>query len=98
MKGYEAHEAEMRGLLAASEDLRRRLADMVAEDAAAFDSLMAAYKLPKASDEEKARRSVAIQAGLTAATLAPLACARAAAEGGAPGGAVGRARQRQRDQ
>lgn len=80
-KGYEAHEAEMRALLAASEDLRRRLAAMVAEDAAAFDGLMAAYKLPKASDDEKARRSAAIQAGLKAATLAPLACARAAAEG-----------------
>jgi formiminotetrahydrofolate cyclodeaminase len=80
-KGYEAHDAEMRELLAASEDLRRRLADMVAGDAAAFDSLMAAYKLPKASDEEKAARSAAIQDGLKAATLAPLACARAAAEG-----------------
>lgn len=80
-KGYEVHEAEMRHLLAASEDLRRRLTDMVAEDAAAFDSLMAAYKLPKASDEEKSRRSAAIQAGLKAATLAPLGCARAAAEG-----------------
>lgn len=80
-KGYEAHEAEMRALLAASENLRQRLAAMVAEDAAAFDSLMAAYKLPKASDEDKAHRSAAIQAGLKAATLAPLACARAAAEG-----------------
>jgi methenyltetrahydrofolate cyclohydrolase len=80
-KGYEAHEAEMRNLLAASENLRRRLADMVAEDAAAFDSLMAAYRLPKLSEEEKQHRSAAIQAGLKAATLAPLACARAAAEG-----------------
>jgi formiminotetrahydrofolate cyclodeaminase len=80
-KGYEAHEAEMRTLLAASENLRWRMSAMVAEDAAAFDSLMAAYKLPKATDDEKARRSAAIQAGLKAATLAPLACARAAAEG-----------------
>ena len=79
-KGHEAHEAEMRTLLADSEALRRRLAAMVAEDAAAFDSLMAAYKLPKASDDEKAARSAAIQAGLKAATLAPLACARASAE------------------
>ena len=80
-KGYEAHEAEMRTLLAASENLRWRMSAMVAEDAAAFDSLMAAYKLPKAGDDEKSRRSAAIQAGLKAATLAPLACARAAAEG-----------------
>ena len=80
-KGYEAHDADMRALLAASERLRQRLAAMVAEDAAAFDSLMAAYKLPKASDDDQARRSAAIQLGLKAATLAPLACARAAAEG-----------------
>lgn len=80
-KGHEAHEAGMRALLAASENLRWRLTAMVAEDAEAFDSLMLAYKLPKASDDEKARRTAAIQAGLKAATLAPLACARAAAEG-----------------
>ena len=41
---------------------------MVAEDVAAFDSLMAAYKLPKATDDEKAARSAAIQEGLQAAT------------------------------
>lgn len=80
-KGYEAVEGEMRQLLAESEALRTRLAGMVAEDVAAFDSLMAAYKLPKASDAEKAVRSAAIQAGLKLATEAPLACARACAEG-----------------
>lgn len=80
-KGYEAVEAEMRQLLAESEDLRTRLAGMVAEDIAAFDTLMAAYKLPKASDDDKAARSAAIQHGLKLATEAPLACARACAEG-----------------
>lgn len=80
-KGHEAQEPQMRQILADSEALRQRLAAMVAEDAVAFDSLMAAYRLPKATDDEKAQRSEAIQAGLKAATLAPLACARAAAEG-----------------
>jgi len=75
-KGYEAVEPQMRELLAESEALRARLACMVAEDIAAFDSLMAAYRLPKASDAEKAARSAAIQAGLKAATEAPLGCAR----------------------
>ncbi len=79
-KGYEAVETEMRQLLAESEALRVRLAGMVAEDVAAFDTLMAAYKLPKASDDEKAARSAAIQVGLKLATEAPLACARACAE------------------
>lgn len=80
-KGHEAVEAEMRGLLVSSEALRARLTAMVAEDAAAFDGLMAAYRLPKDSDEQRSARSAAIQAGLQAATLAPLACAHAAAEG-----------------
>ncbi len=80
-KGYEAVEPQMRQLLAESEALRTRLAAMVAEDVAAFDSLMAGYKLPKDTDEQKAARSLAIQAGLKAATEAPLACARACAEG-----------------
>ena len=79
-KGYEAVEAEARALLADSEALRAKLSAMVAEDAVAFDGLMATYKLPKATDEEKAARSEAIQQGLKGATLAPLACARACAE------------------
>ena len=80
-KGYEAVEADMKALLDASEALRRRMQAMVAEDAQAFDSLMAAYRLPKASDDEKAARGAAIQQGLKAATLAPMSCARASAEG-----------------
>src|ERR1700727_2105301 len=59
-KGYEGVEAEMRAVLHESEKVRKRLTDMVAEDIAAFDSIMAAYKLPKATEEDKAARSAAI--------------------------------------
>ena len=79
-KGYEAVEAEMRAVLHESERVRRRLTAMVAEDIAAFDSILAAYKLPKATDDEKARRAAAIQAGLRRATEVPLDCARVCAE------------------
>src|SRR6202051_213924 len=79
-KGYEAVEAEMKTVRDESERVRRRLTAMVAEDIEAFDSIMAAYKLPKATDEEKARRGAAIQAGLERATETPLDCARACAE------------------
>ena len=79
-KGYEAVEAEMRAILRESERGRGRLTAMVAEDIAAFDSIMAAYKLPKTSDEDKTRRAAAIQAGLRRATEAPLDCARVCAE------------------
>jgi methenyltetrahydrofolate cyclohydrolase len=79
-KGCEAAQPELEALLARSEALRRRLAGMVAEDIAAFDGLMAAYKLPKVTEEEKSRRSAAIQASLKRATQVPLECARACAE------------------
>ena len=79
-KGYEGVEAEMRAVLHEAEKVRRRLTAMVAEDIAAFDSILAAYKLPKASDDDKARRGVAIQAGLRRATEVPLDCARVCGE------------------
>ena len=79
-KGYEAAEPELRAVLERSETLRRRLTVMVEDDVSAFDALMAAYKLPKATDEEKARRADLIQASLKRATQVPLDCARACSE------------------
>jgi len=58
-KGHEAVEAEMKSVRDESEKLRLRLTSMVAEDIAAFDGLMAAYRLPKAAEEEKSRRACA---------------------------------------
>jgi formiminotetrahydrofolate cyclodeaminase len=78
-KGYEAVEADLLAVRNSSEIWRLRLAAMVAEDVAAFDGLMAAYKLPKATDDDKARRSAAIQESLVRATEVPLDCARACA-------------------
>jgi len=78
-KGQEHAVAELLAVRAESETLRARLTAMVGEDIAAFDSLMAAYKLPKTGDEDKAHRSAAIQAGLRRATEVPLDCARACA-------------------
>jgi formiminotetrahydrofolate cyclodeaminase len=79
-QGCEAAEPELRNMLVKSEELRRHLAAMMAEDIAAFDSLMAAYKLAKSSDEEKARRAETIQACLERATEVPLECARACSQ------------------
>src|SRR5579862_7421838 len=79
-KGYEAAEPELRAVLEKSEALRRRLQTMVEDDVSAFDGLMAAYKLPKATDDDKARRAEVIQASLERATEVPLACARACGE------------------
>jgi formiminotetrahydrofolate cyclodeaminase len=79
-QGYEGVEAEMKAVLLESERVRRRLTDMVAEDIAAFDSIMSAYKLPKATEADKTLRAAAIQAGLRRATETPLECARVCAE------------------
>ena len=79
-KGHEAVEADMKSVRDDSEKLRRHLTAMVAEDIAAFDGLMAAYRLPKVTEEDKSRRAAAIQSSLRAATETPLACARACAQ------------------
>ncbi|MGB7990683.1 MAG: methenyltetrahydrofolate cyclohydrolase, partial [Candidatus Methylophosphatis roskildensis] len=79
-KNYLEVEGEMTAVLREAESLRARLTQMIAEDIAAFDMLMAAYALPKATDVQTAARSAAIQAGLEQATEVPLACARVCAE------------------
>lgn len=73
-------EPQMKEILAKTEYLRAQLTAMMAEDVDAFDGVMAAYRLPKATDEEKAARTAAIQEASKKATLVPLAAARACAE------------------
>jgi formiminotetrahydrofolate cyclodeaminase len=79
-KGMEAAAAEMRSVCGESERLRLRLTAMITEDIAAFDGLMAAYRLPKTSATDKALRNAAIQKSLIGATRTPLECARACAQ------------------
>jgi formiminotetrahydrofolate cyclodeaminase len=57
-----------------------QLATLADADAQSFDRVMAAYRLPKATDDEKAARSRAIQAALRGATTAPLDTMRACAD------------------
>lgn len=57
---------------AALQPLIGALAALADADAAAFDRVMAGYRLPKATDAEKAVRSAAIQAALQEATTVPL--------------------------
>ena len=79
-KKYEDVEAEMRGFLAQSEDLRARLTHMVQADVDVFDKVMAAYGMARETEAEKAARSEAIQAALKEATDVPLACAQLCAD------------------
>src|SRR3989304_5183823 len=52
--------------------LRTVLSDLVEADAQAFDAVMAAYRLPKTTPEEQARRREAVQRALIAASEVPL--------------------------
>jgi methenyltetrahydrofolate cyclohydrolase len=51
---------------------------LIDRDSDAYDLVMAAYRRPKTTDEEKAARSTAIQAAMREAIAAPLALMRAA--------------------
>lgn len=53
-------------------ELALQLERLVDRDTEAYDLVVGAYRLPKATDEEKAARVAAIQAALKAATEAPL--------------------------
>jgi formiminotetrahydrofolate cyclodeaminase len=57
---------------AALAPLSARLADLADADAQSFDRVMAAYRLPKNTDDEKAARTQAIQGALQGATTVPL--------------------------
>src|SRR5688572_14231448 len=64
---------------AAIEPIIARLTALADADSAAFDAVMTAYRLPKATDQDKAARTHAIQAALRGATEIPLETLRACA-------------------
>jgi formiminotetrahydrofolate cyclodeaminase len=79
-EGFEDLGDRMRGLIERADAARSAFLDLADRDAHAFDGVMAAFKMPKESDEEKAVRSAAIQAGYEAAASVPLEIARAAVD------------------
>ena len=66
---------------AALTSVRDRLLVLADTDTDAYNSLVAAFRLPKASDAEKATRKQAVQQGTRAATDAPLEILRTVVEG-----------------
>ncbi len=59
--------------------LKTMLVDLIDRDAAAYDLVVAAYRLPKVTDEDKAARTSAIRRAMRVATEVPMETARAAA-------------------
>ena len=79
-KNYEEHEELMNHI--ASLALREKdvfIAD-IDRDSEAYDAVFACFKMPKATDEEKAARSAAIQEATRHAALIPMEVARKALE------------------
>ncbi len=70
-KGYEQFGKELETVLQQSESLREKLILAIDIDAKAFDKVMEGFAMPKGSDEEKALRSAAIQAGFREACESP---------------------------
>lgn len=68
-------EEAVRGILGRSEDLRSALREGVQADAAAYGALMAAYRLPRGTEAEQARRGETVQAATREAARVPLATA-----------------------
>lgn len=76
----EDERAALAGARATVLPLRDRLLSLVDTDAEAYDQVTAAFKLPKATDADKAARRDGVQRGLRVATLAPLDTLRAVAD------------------
>lgn len=77
---FAAVEDRMEEILNKSELLRAKLTDLMQEDVVAFNAVMAAYRLPKATPSERAIRSAAIEDAAKTAALVPLTTAYACAE------------------
>jgi glutamate formiminotransferase/formiminotetrahydrofolate cyclodeaminase len=74
------HQQTITTILSESEKLRTSLLAQVDRDAQSFEGLMGAYRLPKATEGERERRSAEIQARLKTATEVPLETAERAAQ------------------
>lgn len=70
--GAESERGALAGTMPALVDLRDQLTRAIDADRAAYDAVVAAYKLPKTSPDEQESRKAAIQRALRAATDVPL--------------------------
>ena len=69
---YSDVQDEIKDILKKSEKLRKKLIKLIDEDTEAFNDVMKAFKMPKETDEQKKKRSIAIQEGYKKATSIPL--------------------------
>lgn len=73
---YESFRGEITEALAQAQSLSKSLLESVDRDTEAFNGVMAAFKMPKDTDEQKNARKEAIQLGYKKAIQSPLGIAR----------------------
>ena len=69
---YAAHRKDIAAIRDKAESLRKKLLQAMDEDTEAFLQVSRTFAMPKATEEEKAARSAAIQKGLALCTETPL--------------------------
>lgn len=79
-KDHEKVQETMQQAVCELESIRLALLKAINEDSTSFNDFMAAMKLPKETDEEKATRKATMQAALKKASLVPLNVARESAK------------------
>jgi formiminotetrahydrofolate cyclodeaminase len=71
---YRDVEGELNAVLARTEQLRGQLTEMIEKDVESFGAVIAAYAMPRQTQEEIGLRAQAIQTALKEATQVPLRC------------------------
>ena len=71
-KGYERFDHRMNEIAGQAQGLKDELIRLIDLDTAAFNQVMACYRMPKKTDDEKKSRSIAIEEAMKQATLVPL--------------------------
>jgi formiminotetrahydrofolate cyclodeaminase len=75
-KKFQAVEEEMQKIAQAAGDLRKKMQNDIDKDAQAYQEVLAAFKLPKTTDDDKKKRSEVIQQAFKNAATVPLGVAR----------------------
>ena len=74
-KGYDTVEGEMKAIAATVQNLRDTLVEAVDKDSEAYADVLAAFKLPNATENEQEQRKQAIQEAMKNAARVPLGVA-----------------------
>ena len=79
-KKYAAVEGQMQSIGERADALRQAITAAVTEDSAAFEQVMAAFRLPKDTPEQQAARQAAVESAYAGAAVVPLGVAEAVVE------------------